>query len=109
MESEFKFKIGDLVYMKCGINDCLVGLRVNTPKMPITFMVCERVSQECPGGVQLHYKLDQGESVLEETLVSATDPSLDDLFDRLAAYIASDRRERSREAIKRASGADPGS
>jgi len=46
---EFKFEIGDVVYFKTAKNDC--------DGRPIKLMVLERIAQECPGGIQLQYKV----------------------------------------------------
>ena len=47
--TNFQFEIGELVYMKTARHDA-----ENTPRK---FMIIERLAQQCPNGVQLHYKL----------------------------------------------------
>lgn len=61
---EFEFEIGDLVYFKHAVHD-----ETNKPR---PLMICERIVQECPGGVQLQYKVlgDEYGTCLELTLTA---------------------------------------
>jgi hypothetical protein len=52
---EFKFQIGQLVTLKTALADCLKRAGLGTLSTPTSGIVVERMSQECPGGVQLHY------------------------------------------------------
>ena len=54
---EFKFKIGDLVTTRAAIAECEDGARVGQCRTPMRFVIVERRTQECPGGMQLHYML----------------------------------------------------
>jgi len=52
MEVKFKFGIGDIVYHKLPSKaDLIIKEAEKTP-----FFVLERILQECPGGIQIHYK-----------------------------------------------------
>lgn len=64
---EFKFNIGDLVVAKAAMADCessfaIDGMQGTRAKV---FMVCERLTQECHGGVQIKYGLSGGAIALE--------------------------------------------
>ena len=61
--SGFKFEIGDVVIFKSGLADARVSaailraVRIEFGRAPKPHVVTERLLQECPGGVQRHYKL----------------------------------------------------
>lgn len=97
MESKFKFKIGDLVYLKVGVQECLDCLKFGRTKFPTCHIVCERLCQECPGGIQLHYKLEDGPLLMEHCLVGTSDQSVLDLFRELAVVHDKLRDEQSRK------------
>lgn len=104
---EFKFKIGDLVYSRAGIHDCKVGMRINSTRTPIATMISERVHQECPGGVQLHYKLDNGASHLEESLCGVDSPEVHQFLNELSAYMLAARKRIRRESLDSSLGIEP--
>ena len=47
---EFAFDIGEMVYCKAAAH--------RRDSFPRRFIILERLAQQCPGGVQLHYKLN---------------------------------------------------
>jgi len=51
--TEFKFQIGDVVIHKTAAVSASCLSQTNLPKLGI---VLERLTQECHGGLQLHYK-----------------------------------------------------
>lgn len=71
-DATFKFAIGDIVLFKIALSNNLLDPDLR----PNAFMVIERLTQECPGGVQLHYVVNAGGKLhraLECELISIAD------------------------------------
>lgn len=62
MDKKHKYQIGDLMCLRAQVEACLLEQLVQAIyARRVGFAVLqiqERITQECPGGVQLHYKLD---------------------------------------------------
>lgn len=88
---EFRFQIGDIVYTKVGVHDSQKWTRFGELRLPNAVMVCERISQECPGGVQLKYAICMNNvqaTLLECELVAVSDVDFDALCDAwIESYI----------------------
>lgn len=92
--AEFKFQLQGHVMTKTSIAESMLHASLGRFIVPRRFMVTERVSQECPGGVQLKYIISQdgarGEC-LECELANPSEFSIDEF---LAALVrASERPE----------------
>lgn len=64
MVNDFRFKVGDLVILKVSIADCELWAKIGETRVPIVFVVTERVSQECYAGVQHNYLLGYADKKL---------------------------------------------
>ena len=77
-DNDFKFELGDLVVHRGEAAGFRVShSRVRFGTKPMVLVVCERVWQECPGGVQLSYVVSGGAvkvNILEIAL-EAFDPA----------------------------------
>ena len=90
MDVNFKFAIGDLVYTKGAVAHSMSMARIGEVSSPIELIVCERIRQECPGGVQLKYLVgDQHWQFLEEELCPVSDFDVEKFF---AAFQVGKRR-----------------
>lgn len=65
---DFKFNVGDRVYIKVGYDDALAKCKFGERSLPLSFLIVERHSQECPGGVQGHYHVS---NVSQKVLLNA--------------------------------------
>jgi hypothetical protein len=108
---EFKYQVGDRIFMKTAVDDSLMWSRSGILRLPKSFMILERRSQECPGGVQLHYKLSDIEprqSVLEIEIGGLFDElDIQQFGDAAEAYKnkqqdANDERYEQRASARRA-------
>lgn len=52
---DFKFKIGDIVYMRHSMADAFSHADFGDGRFPRSLIILERIAQECPGGIQRHY------------------------------------------------------
>lgn len=64
MEINFRFKIGDLVATKIGIEEARLHCVSGELVMPTVAMVVGLVSDTCPGGTQLFCKCSRGPDVM---------------------------------------------
>jgi hypothetical protein len=107
---EFRFKIGDEVVFKQAQTEGLMAARVGRLQSPRVFIITERMWQECPGGVQLHYSFfarDEKETVLEQDLMLASEYDSGAAIDAYYAFMVNkiDREldaDEAREAKRRA-------
>jgi len=67
IESEFKFELGDMVYIRGSQH--IAGCR------PTHFVVCERIAQECHGGVQQFYKMLGWTGAVSEIALTVEEPA----------------------------------
>jgi len=63
---EFKFQIGELVYVR--------GSMYGEGRRPRQFVILERIAQECPVGVQLQYKLHDVAGFMLEIALTRDEP-----------------------------------
>ena len=74
---EFKYKVGDFVCIRAQVQTVIMNMRGHVCVMQIL----ERIYQECPGGIQLHYSCLAASSTcetirfLEHTIMPAHDAS----------------------------------
>lgn len=87
---EFAFEIGDEVYAR--------GTTHNSGNRPVVFIVCERWAQQCPGGIQLHYKLGGLAGNILEMLLTHDEPPYKDKSD--AEYAALERQIMASDAAR---------
>lgn len=108
-EINFKFNIGDLVILKVGIEQSRLSALAGEAAMPMSFMICERQSQECPGGVQLHYVISEAgklSRVLEQELVLS---STIDKWEHFELYVdCSEKLRRAKRAAEKKEMLDDG-
>lgn len=100
---DFRFKVGDLVVTKVGIEECKLLCAGGEMHYPMIFMVIERHTQECPGGVQVHYTLGRPGAVnkfndIELTLLSDFDVPAMQLLVQERKRIVEDENERRWDA-----------
>ena len=75
----FRFNIGDTVVLKRGIDECHMAAKLGMKIFPTCCTVLEQLAQECPGGIQRHYKLaaNCGEHFTELEIALAHPSELD--------------------------------
>lgn len=66
LKANFKFEIGDIVYLKTAANN-----RFATPQK---LMICERILNQCEGGKQKFYKFPGDNSLIPELVLSKEKP-----------------------------------
>ncbi len=84
----FRFKLGDLVVFKTAIASSLMKCRAAWLALPEVGMIVERLSQECPGGLQLKYVVSINKevgTVFEIELMSYAEYDLGECLDAYAA------------------------
>ena len=79
-QTSFKFKIGEIVLAKTGIEECRINHHLS---YPAPMMITERRTQECPGGIQIHYLVSSGG---KQFLLNEIELAKLDEFDSEAAY-----------------------
>lgn len=92
LKADFKFEIGDMVYLKHSSH--------NETQFPLKFTIVERHLQQCHGGIQLSYMVYGQSSLIPELVLCLEQPKyqeisqakLDDLT-RLANHRSSLERE----------------
>lgn len=69
---DFKFKIGDMAYMKHSMADALSHADFGDGRFPRSLIILERFTQECPGGIQRHYLVayDDGQIRCNEIMLA---------------------------------------
>lgn len=73
---EQRFKIGDLVITKAGLEECHLASLAGRLRIPIVYMIVEINIQECPGGRQVFYIVgSDGERYDKFNDIELTDPS----------------------------------
>ena len=60
---EFKYQIGELVTTRQVLAEIEMAAKIGEARCPKALMIIERLTQECPGGVQLHYALSYDGSI----------------------------------------------
>ena len=98
--SEFKYNVGDRVYLRTAFDDSLARCRFGEHSAPLSFMILERFWQECPGGRQFHYKLSNFDPA--RTVLNIEIGGLFDDLDHQQLIDACDKRATERAAANQA-------
>jgi hypothetical protein len=87
----FRFNIGEYVLFRRGIEESLGAALAGEYRQPLGGVIVERLLQECPGGLQRHYKFGCGQDVWHNEITLAALAEFD------AKAVTTEARKRLRE------------
>jgi len=67
---EFKFQIGDIVITKVGCEEAKLHAERGNYCSPTKHFIVGRIWEECPGGVQIHYRINWEDQVLTRNQIA---------------------------------------